>query len=507
MDSLFTENSEMVWYLLISFSLALVVWLIISRKAAGGGNKQPPGPPGWPLIGNILDVGMMPHQSTHKLKAKYGPVLWLKLGMSNALVIQSAKTAEELFKKHDLQFSDRKVLHSFTACDHDKGSFAVARYGDYWRMIRKLCATDLLSQKRINGAAPIRQDCVDLMMQWIREDSAKGSSGVIQLEKYLVLMTFNVLCKFVISKDVMGKNSEIGHEFHEAMTKYLQWSGTPNLVDSFPFLKPFDPQGIKRNAEKYLIKLMDMVRGFIKERVEEKLSGKHKDTKDFLDALLENDGKGDQLSEKSVIFVILEMLFAGTETTSSTIEWGMAELLHNPDSLRKLKEELDVVIGRSRKLEEGDVNKLPYLQAVVKEAMRLHPTVPFLLPRNSMEDTNFMGYFIPKDTMVLVNAWSIQRDPDSWEDPLTFKPERFIDSKIDSKGQNFELIPFGSGRRSCIGMLMGEKMVSLTLGRLIHEFDWKLPPNVTPQTMDMREKLGISLNLLDPFKAIPVQRN
>lgn len=206
------------------------------------------------------------------------------------------------------------------------------------------------------------------------------------------------------------------------------------------------------------------------------------------------------------LVIMQEMFFGGTETTSNTTAWAMAELLRNPDSMNKLREEIDKIVGPSRAVEEDDLNELKYLQAVVKETMRLRPALPLLLPRKAREDTEFMGYNIPKGTTVIVNAWAIHRDPDSWEDPFSFKPERFLNSSIDLKGQNYELIPFGSGRRSCVGMLMGDKMVTLTLARLIQSFDWELPANISPENLDMREMIGTSLRMLTPLKVVPKER-
>ncbi|KAK4485608.1 hypothetical protein RD792_008251 [Penstemon davidsonii] len=392
---------------------------------------------------------------------------------------------------------------------------SLAPYNDYWRMIRKLCSSELFLHKRINASAPARQNCIDVMIQRIKDDSlasrVNGESGEIALDKYLCLMTFNLIANFMLSRDIMDLKSEKGNEFYEAMKGFMEWSGKPNLVDSFPFLKWIDPQGIRGNTGKSLTKLLNMVSGFLKERVQEKLSGKVNETKDFLDVLLEriDDGKGtlDELSEKNVTIIVLEMFFGGTETTSGTIHWGISELIRNPKSLKKLQNELDQVIGRSRKVEENDLNKLPYLQAVVKEILRLHPSLPLLLPRKAVKDTEFMGYSIPKDTTVILNAWAIHRDPKLWDEPLMFKPERFIDSKIDSKGQNFEFLPFGSGRRSCVGMFLGDRMVSITLARLIQSFDWELPRNVSPDSIDMREQMGISLRKLVPLIAIPFERH
>ncbi|XVF76289.1 hypothetical protein PTKIN_Ptkin13bG0254400 [Pterospermum kingtungense] len=184
----------------------------------------------------------------------------------------------------------------------------------------------------------------------------------------------------------------------------------------------------------------------------------------------------------------------------------MAELLCNPEMMTKAKEELDQIIGQERKVEESDIDELPYLQAVIKETQRLHPVVPLLLPRNAMRDTTSMGYLIPKDTQIFVNVWAIGRDPESWEDHLTFKPERFLGSQIDYKGQNFELISFGAGRRICLGISLAPKVVHLGLATLLHSFDWELGNNITPEAIDMEERLGITVRKLIPLEAIAKKR-
>lgn len=185
---------------------------------------------------------------------------------------------------------------------------------------------------------------------------------------------------------------------------------------------------------------------------------------------------------------------AGSETTSSTIEWALTELLCNSECMIKVKNELNFVVG-AKDVEESDIDKLPYLQGVVKETLRLHPPIPLLVPRKATQDTDFMGYFVPKDTQVFVNAWAIGRDPDVWEEPLVFKPERFCGCKSspDYKGQHYELIPFGAGRRMCVGVALAHRMLHLILGSLLHRFDWDLDSNVKPSTMDMKEKLGVSI--------------
>lgn len=508
---------EYNWYSLtwLSVSFLAALLLLISRiKAWKGGNKQrPPGPPGWPVVGNMFDLGSMPHQNLYKLRFKYGPVLWLQLGSVNTMVVQSAKAAAELFKNYDQVFCDRKVTDALTSLGYNQGSLAVGNYGVYWRILRRLCSMELLVNKRITGTAKLRRKCIDNMTRWIEEDSAaaraRGGSGEVEISRFLFLMAFNIVGNLMLSRDVLEPDSEQGREFFDAMNKIMEWAGTPNVADFLPFLRLLDPLRIKRNMVRDLGRAMNIADGFVKDRIRKKQSGTKNTNKDFLDAMLEYDGDGkegpDKISEKNVTIIILEMFFAGSETTSSTIEWAMVELLRNPDSLRKVKEEIDQVVP-NRKVEETDIDELVYLQEVVKETLRLHPAIPFLIPRNSMEDSDYMGYLIPKNTQVLVNAWAIGRDPESWDDPLSFKPERFLGKNIEYKGQHFELIPFGSGRRICVGFSLAHRVVHLALATLIQSFDWELSSSDTSGITDMTERTGITLRKLVPLKAIPISR-
>ncbi|XP_028107028.1 cytochrome P450 76A1-like [Camellia sinensis] len=211
--------------------------------------------------------------------------------------------------------------------------------------------------------------------------------------------------------------------------------------------------------------------------------------------------------DKFFLLVVQEIFLAGSETTSSTIEWAMTELLCNPKKMIKAKAELIDIVGPNRKMEESDIDGLPYLQAVVKETLRLHPPIPFLVPRKAIQDTNFMGYHIPKNTKVLINTWAIGRDPECWDDPMEFKPERFLDSKTDYKGQHYELIPFGAGRRMCAGVPLAHRMLHLVLGSLLHEFEWNLNGQVTAETMDRKERMGVTVRKFEPLMAVSQERS
>ncbi|KAL6193131.1 hypothetical protein ACLB2K_034215 [Fragaria x ananassa] len=228
----------------------------------------------------------------------------------------------------------------------------------------------------------------------------------------------------------------------------------------------------------------------------------------MLDALIDLSEEGneeDLKNSKVAEQLFIDLFVAGTETTSVTLEWAMTELLHNPKSLSKAQEELDQTIGKGKSIEESDIARLPYLQAIVKETFRLRPVAPLLLPRKAETDVEIGGYIVPKGAQVLVNIWAIGRDPSIWDNPNSFMPERFLglENQIDVMGKNFELLPFGGGRRICPGLPLAMRMLHLMLGSLINCFDWKLEDGVVPETMNLEGKFSISLQMAQPLKAVP----
>ncbi|XP_065856775.1 iridoid oxidase-like [Euphorbia lathyris] len=509
------DSNIISWFASSTVLFSITLFLVLKRRQSS--KQPPPGPPAWPLIGNIFDLGRNPHQSLYKLRFKYGDLLWLRLGWTNTLVIQTAKAAELLFKNHDASFCDRKVPESLTAYNYYQGSISIGRYTPYWRILRRLVTLGLMTNKHIQEKVSLRRKCINDMIQFIQDDSEaaqwRGESGEVELPKYVLLMTFNLMGNLVLSRDLVNSQSEEGNDFFHAMDKVMELSGKPNLSDFFPFFRRLDPQRIKKNTEKQLGRTLSIIEKFVMERIEDRKLMKERNNKDLLDTFLEYNESGDggregheTISTHNILILIVEMFFGGTETTSATIEWVMTELFRNPESMRRVKEELNRVVGLKRNVKESDIDHLPYLQAVIKESMRLHPIVPLLVPRNALEHTNFMGYGIPKDTQVFVNTWAIGRDPEAWEDPLSFKPERFLGSNIQYRGQNFELLPFGSGRRICVGYPLAHQIIHLTIASLLHCFDWEIESKSVAEAMDINERLGMTVRKLIPLKAIPKKK-
>ncbi|KAM1393609.1 hypothetical protein ACFX10_029395 [Malus domestica] len=219
----------------------------------------------------------------------------------------------------------------------------------------------------------------------------------------------------------------------------------------------------------------NIIKESLQERETGNTIGKHK--LDLLDMLLDyRSDKEDELkrlSRNNIKAMLAEMFITGTETTSSSVEWGMTEILRNHNVDKKVLMELDQVVGKDRFVEERDISNLPYLQAAVKEVFRLHPAFPLIFPCRTNEACEVSGYHIPKDCIVFMNVWGMARDHTIWEEPCEFKPGRFIGSSVDVKGQDFNLLPFGTGKRICVGKPLGQRMIHFYLAALLHAFEWE----------------------------------
>ncbi|KAL0285462.1 UNVERIFIED_CONTAM: cytochrome [Sesamum angustifolium] len=230
--------------------------------------------------------------------------------------------------------------------------------------------------------------------------------------------------------------------------------------------------------------------------------------KDFLQVLLElkeNEDSEMSMSLTQIKALFVDIVAGGTDTTATTIEWAMAELLTNPKAMANVQNELSEMVGLNNEVEEFHIHKLKYLEAVMKETMRLHPAVPLLLPRSPTQTSTVRGYTVPKRTRVFINVGWIQRDPSIWDNPSEFKPERFLheNEKCDFSGNNFHYLPFGSWRRVCAGLPLAERMLMYVLASLLHSFEWKLPDG---ETVDMSDKFGLVLRKSKRLLAIPSPR-
>ncbi|CAN8254664.1 unnamed protein product [Cochlearia groenlandica] len=509
-----TKNELVGIFTSVIITLFVYIACLINTKRRR--TRLPPGPTPWPVIGNMFNLtGSPPHHSLTKLSRRHGPIMTLRLGLMLTVVISSSEMAREIFKKHDKALAGRKIYEAMKGRkSSDDGSLITAQYGAYWRMLRRLCTTQFFVTSRLDSMCDVRSRCVDQMIRFVEENGQNGTK-TIDVGQYFFLMAFNLIGNLMFSKDLLDPDSKRGSEFFYHTGKVMEFAGKPNVADFFPFLRFLDPQGIRRQTQFHVESAFEIAGEFIRERTKVRERGNSDEkTKDYLDVLLEfrgSDGVDQEpprFSPRDINVIVFEMFTAGTDTTTSTLEWALAELLHNPKTLTKLQTELRTYHkSPNQKLKEEDLRNLPYLSAVIMETLRLHPPLPFLVPHKAMSTCHILNqYTIPKETQILVNVWAIGRDPETWVDPVTFKPERFITdpNPRDFKGQDFEFLPFGSGRRMCPALPLVSRILPLAIGSMVKSFDWALPHGLNPEDMDMGERIGITLKKAVPLEAIPI---
>ncbi|CAH2042513.1 unnamed protein product [Thlaspi arvense] len=312
----------------------------------------------------------------------------VRLGSKTLVVASSPEMAQQVLQKHDEAFSGRVISDTITKVQNYDLSLVWMPAGDKSRLIRRALSTFLLHPMKLDTLVGLRYKAMQEMVQHV--------------------------------------------------TKF-------NIADAFPWLKPLDPQGLKRRAKVAYNWLNSVSNDFVTKRLQ------HRKLKiarhgDMLDSLLDYFQEELELNYEYVKFILVELLLGGTETSSITTEWVMTELILNPNIMATVREEIKKKVGDEGRIEESDVLELPYLQAVIKETMRLHLTLPLLIPH-----------------------------------------------KTETEGQHFSFLPFGSGRRMCPGIPLAHRVVSLMVASLVYHFDWNLPHGLTPEKLDMNDTFGLAL--------------
>ncbi|KAL5718050.1 hypothetical protein ACHQM5_010989 [Ranunculus cassubicifolius] len=481
-------------------SLLILLWLngILARSKF----KFPPSPPRLPLIGHLHCLGTLPHRSLQTLSHKYGPLMLLRFGSTPTLVVSSADMGREIMKTHDAVFSSRPVTTAVKEFVYGGKDVVFAPSGEYWRQMRKICVTDLLSVKRVQSFQYVRDEEVTIMVSKIKESCI--SKKDVNLRDLTAAVTNNIISRVTAGGSLEKKNGA------KLMKEVVDHFGGFSVEDLFPSLGWVDVltglTGRMRKTSKAANLLLDEV-------IEEHLMAREKDAnakndrKDLVDLLLEwenNTTLGIEFTRENIRSVILDMFAAGTETTYGTVEWAMAALFNHPNVMNKVQEEIRLVVGTKSKVDEEDLSQMEYLKCVIKETLRLYPSLVLSIPRVSTASADVDGYHIPAKTNVIINLWAISRDPKVWDRPDEFIPERFMNNSVDFKGNHFEFIPFGAGRRGCPGLSFGTIAVESILANLLYWFDWELARSSNKGYIDMTEVFGLSMRLKYPLHLAPI---
>ncbi|XP_019174303.1 PREDICTED: isoflavone 2'-hydroxylase-like [Ipomoea nil] len=458
-----------------------------------------------PLLGHLYLFKKPLHRSLTNISNRYGPVLLLDFGSRKVLLVSSPSAAEECLSKHDVVFANRPRLMAgkYIGCNYT--SLAWTPYGDHWRNLRRISATEILSTHRLQMLHDIRADEVKHMIRKIDSSSKAGGSPVEMKSVFFELM-LNLMMRMIAGKRYFGENVEDlkeANRFREIVSEILLISGVTNVADFVPSLtkvfRSLEKRFVKvqRSRDAFMQDLIEDCRKKIAENIStgEDTEGKKKSFVQVLLKLQENEPEYYQ--DEIIRGLMSVMLAAGTETSAGTMEWGLSLLLNHPEILKAAQKEIDDLTGQKRLIQESDLGNLPYLHCILNEIMRMFPAGPLLVPHESSEECTVGGYRVPAGTMLMINVYSIQRDPKYWDEPEKFKPERF--EGFAGVRDGFKMMPFGSGRRSCPGEGLALRMVGLSLGSLIQCFDWE---RIGSEMVDMTEGIGLTMP-----KALPLTAN
>ncbi|XP_010425328.1 PREDICTED: cytochrome P450 71B3-like [Camelina sativa] len=501
---------------LLSFFLLLslpVLFLVIyTKKIKDSKQRFPPSPPKLPFIGNLHQLRGLLHICLHDLSKKYGPVMHLSLGFIPVVVISSSEAAEEVLKTHDLECCTRPKALGMQTFSRNGKDIGFASYGEGWRELRKIAILEFFNTKKVRSFRYIREEENNLMVKKLTESALKQPP--VDLGKTLFSLSASI-----VFRSAFGHNLSETKHINKEKIEELMFEAITNM--SFKFSDLFPTAGIGRfmdfilGEHKRLHNSFVEVDTFVKKIVDDHSKIRHgvtsQDRPDIVDVMLEMLHKHEQddsfkLTVDHLHGVISNIFLAGVDTSAVTMIWAMAELIKNPRVMKKVQDEIRSCIGikQNERIDEEGVDKLQYLKLVIKETLRLHPPAPLLIPRETMSQINIQGYNIPPKTLILVNAWSIGQNPYRWESPEEFIPERFIDFPVDYRGQSFEMLPFGSGRRMCPGMAFGISTVELGLLNLLYFFNWRLPEE--NQDMNMEEAGDVIIVKKFPLELLPIIR-
>eukprot|EP00250_Pteridium_aquilinum_P010213 c19219_g1_i1 orf=219-1748(+) len=462
------------------FSIVLVT--IVSLHLFKGKLRLPPGPFAVPVFGNWLQVGDdLNHENLSEMAKKYGELFLLRMGQRNLVVVSSPELAKEVLHTQGVEFGSRTrnvVFDIFTGKGQDM-VFTV--YGDHWRKMRRIMTVPFFTNKVVQQSRVFWEEEINFAIEDLKATPGAATTGTV-IRRRLQMLMYNNMYRMMFNRRFEKEDDPLFVELKRlnGERSRLAQSFEYNYGDFIPILRPFLKKYLElcQKVKDQRIRLFKNY--FVDERKKiTSVRPPSSDEKCAIDHILDAQVNG-EINEDNVLYIVENINVAAIETTLWSIEWGIAELVNCPDIQKRVRDELNSVLGLGVPVTEPELPKLPFLHAVVKETMRLHMAIPLLVPHMNLHPAKLKGYDIPAESKILVNAWYLANNPEWWDKPEVFNPDRFLGpEKIDANGNDFRYVPFGVGRRSCPGIILAIPIVSLVLGRLVQSFELLPPPGQT----------------------------
>ncbi|XP_047941657.1 premnaspirodiene oxygenase-like [Salvia hispanica] len=418
---------------------------------------------------------------------QYGPIVTLKLCDNSAVVVSSPDLARQMLKDLDPTFADKPSVVAAEIMFYRSSGIVFCPYGDYWRQMRKLCVIELLSPKMVRLFQAIRNDQIGRLIKSLRE----SSGSVVNFTEMILYNSNSIICRAACG-GVVKDNETLMRLMLESTKVFTKFE----IADMFPSSKlasalSWTKPRLYEMRDKLDVIMDEIIERHRRNRVENG-SGNNSEfgSEDLVDVFLRVQEEGNlnfPITNDSIKATLYDIFIGGTETSSTTIDWAMVELLRHPEAMAKAQAEVRRVLNENN---DGS-HTFKYLKYVIKETLRLHPPAP-VLPRACTDEQVINGYTIPEGQKVLFNIWAMHRDPEYWEDPEKFEPERFENISVDFLGGDHQFLPFGGGKRMCPGITFGTTTVESVLAQMLYNFDWKLPAGVRAQDLNMIESNGIT---------------